>query len=75
MENNNKEKIDNKKEVKIKLRTIIIIGIVIVLITVGIVVFINVLRNDDSSTNNNFTKIRMHKINSDNIYGPSRTNI
>ena len=52
MENNNKEELDNKKEIKIKLRTIIIIGIVISLIIVGIVVFANVSQNSGKNTNN-----------------------
>lgn len=52
MENNNKEELDNKKEIKIKLRTIIIIGIVISLIIVGIVVFANVSQNNGKNTNN-----------------------
>ena len=53
MENNNEEKIDNKKEVKIKLRTIIIIGIIVALVVVGIVVFANVSQNSRTNTNNN----------------------
>ena len=50
MENNNEEKLDNKKEVKIKLRTIIIIGIIVALVVVGIVVFANISQNSKSGT-------------------------
>ena len=50
MENNNEEKLDNKKEVKIKLRTIIIIGIIVALVVVGIVVFANISQNSKSCT-------------------------
>lgn len=50
MENNNEEKIDNKKEVKIKLRTIIIIGIIVALVVVGIVVFANFSQSSKSGT-------------------------
>lgn len=55
MEKNNEEKLENKKEVKMKLRTIIIIGIIIALTVVGIVVFANVLKNNKSSTTFNST--------------------
>lgn len=54
MENNNEEKLDNKKEVKIKLRTIIIIGIIISLIVVGIVVLATT-KNKKTNTNANST--------------------
>ncbi len=50
IENNNEEKIDNKKEVKIKLRTIIIIGIIVALVVVGIVVFANFSQSSKSGT-------------------------
>ena len=50
MENNNEEKLENKKEVKIKLKTIIIIGIIIVLIVVGMVVFANISRNNGKNS-------------------------
>ena len=50
MENNNEEKLENKKEVKIKLRTIIIIGIIVALVVVGIVVFANISQSSKSGT-------------------------
>lgn len=52
MENNNEEKLENKKEVKIKLRTVIIIGIIVALVVVGIVVFANISQNNDKNINN-----------------------
>ena len=53
MENNNEKKLENKKEVKINLRTIIIIGIIVALVVVGIVVFANISQNNDKNINNN----------------------
>ncbi len=50
MENNNEEKLENKKEVKIKLRTVIIIGIIVALVVVGIVVFAIVFQSSKSGT-------------------------
>ena len=50
MENNNEQKIENKKEVKIKLKTVIIIGIIVALVVVGIVVFANISQSNKSST-------------------------
>lgn len=54
MEKDNEEKLGNKKEVKIKLRTIIIIGI-IALTVVGIVVLASVSKSNKSSTTSNST--------------------
>lgn len=48
IENNNKEKLDNKKE--IKLRTIIINGIIITLVVSGIIVFANISQSNKSDT-------------------------
>lgn len=50
MENNNEEKLDNKKEVKIKIGTIIIIGIIVALVVVGFVVFANISQSSKSGT-------------------------
>ena len=50
MENNNEEEIENKKEIKIKLITIIIIGIIIALVIIGIVVFANIFQSSKTGT-------------------------
>lgn len=50
MENNNEEKLENKKEVKIKLKTIIIIAIIIAVIVGGIIVYATVIHNQGSSS-------------------------
>lgn len=53
MENNNDGKLENKKEVKIKLRTVIIIGIIVVLVIGGIVVFLSISQNNEKYINYN----------------------
>ena len=54
MENNNEEKIENKKEVKIKLKTIIIIGIIIAVVVVGIIVYAIYKNNQCTESTNPF---------------------
>ena len=50
MENSNEEKFENKKEIKIKLSTIIIIGIIVALVIVGIVIFASISQSSKSDT-------------------------
>lgn len=49
MENNKEEKLENdKKKINIKLKTIIIIGIIVAVVVVGIIVYATIIHNDDT---------------------------
>ncbi len=54
MENNNEEKLENKKEIKIKLKALIIIGIIIILIIVGVVIFVNISKSNSNTKGSSY---------------------
>ena len=54
MENNNEEKLENKKKINIKLKTIVIISVIVATIIIGIIVYATITNNSKCNKATNY---------------------